>query len=344
MGEKIVVGMSGGVDSSMSVFLLKKAGWEPVGVSLKLAHWESKCNKLGENVCCTGESLRVAKAVCKKLGVAYYTYNASGDFRKIVMGYFDFELKRARTPNPCVVCNRQVKFAKLFEFAKKHGIKYVATGHYAKTKSGKLLLPKDLGKDQTYGLSFLPKEWLKKIVFPLADYMKDEVYEVAKKNGFELFTKIKQSQDLCFVSGNALHAYMEKKIGMKPGPIKENGKIVGEHKGLHFYTIGQKTLGYFAKRLDARNNTLVVTKDRKEILSREAVLSPFNLLAKIPKTMKVMAKIRYRQKLAKATLRREKGRLRIVFDKPLEAITPGQCCVFYKGNECLGGGIINIIN
>lgn len=340
MGEKIVVGMSGGVDSSMSVFLLKKAGWRPVGVSLKLAHWENKCNKLGENVCCTKESLKVARNVCKKLGVPYYEYGASKDFKGKVMGYFDSELKKARTPNPCVICNRKLKFAKLFEFAKKHGMKYVATGHYAKTKDGKLIIPKDSSKDQTYGLSFLPKKWLKYIVFPLADYNKDEVYQFAKKNGFEMFMKVKQSQDLCFVSGKALPEYLKSRIGIKPGLIMEKGKIIAEHKGLHFYTIGQKTLGYYVKCFDIKNNVLFVTKNRKEISGKEVLLKPFNVLAEIKPKMKVMAKVRYRQKLAKATLYHKDGKLKIIFDKPQEAITPGQCCVFYKRKVCLGGGII----
>ncbi|MFH1182386.1 MAG: tRNA 2-thiouridine(34) synthase MnmA [Candidatus Woesearchaeota archaeon] len=341
MAEKIVVGMSGGVDSSMSVFLLKKAGWQPVGVSLKLAHWENKCNKLGENVCCTEESLAVARNVCKRLGVRHYVYDVGNDFRRKVMGYFDSELRKARTPNPCVVCNRELKFSKLFEFAGKHGIRYVATGHYATAKDGKLLMPKDKNKDQTYGLCFLPKKWLRHIVFPLAGLTKEEVYRLAGKNGFEMFMKVKQSQDLCFVSGNALPKYMKSRIGIKPGLIMdEKGRIVAEHNGLHFYTIGQKTLGYYVKGFDVKNNVLLVTRNRSELFSREVILRPFNLLAEIKPKMKVMAKVRYRQKLANATLYNEGSKLKIIFDKPQEAITPGQCCAFYKGNVCLGGGII----
>jgi tRNA-specific 2-thiouridylase len=168
--KKIVVGMSGGVDSSMSLVLLRKMGYEPVGVSLKLTHWKNENNKLKENVCCTAESFDIAAAVCKKLGFEYHIYDVSKTFQKEVIDYFISDLKIVRTPNPCVKCNRYLKFKKLLEFAKKHNINYVSTGHYAKivNNNGKYELhrAKDLKKDQTYGLCFLPQKWLKNIILP----------------------------------------------------------------------------------------------------------------------------------------------------------------------------------
>lgn len=357
MKPKIVVGMSGGVDSSISVLLLKKRGWQPVGVSLKLAHWKSKSNILKENVCCTTESLDIAKNVCKKLNVPYYRYDVSKEFKKNVMDYFISELKKTRTPNPCAICNRYLKFKKLFEWAKKHNIKYVATGHYAKTRFNKktkeyeMLRPKDTKKDQTYGLCLLPQKWLKHIVFPLADYTKDEVYKIAEEEGFKIFLKRKQSQDLCFVSGNALPSYIKDEIGENPGLIKDDtGKILGNHKGLHFYTIGQRrnlglTKKYYVKEINAKTNTLTVTENPNKICSKKLFLHPFNfMLPKVPnKIIRVLAKTRYQQPLSKAMIYPPKnGKVKVVFNKPQKSVTSGQVCTLYKNNVCLGGGIINL--
>lgn len=355
--KKIVVGMSGGVDSSMSLVLLKKAGWDLVGVSLKLASWEDKRNCLSENVCCTSESLEIARDVCKKLKVPYHIYDVSGDFRKEVIGYFVKELRAKRTPNPCMMCNRRLKFKKLFEWADQHGIRYVATGHYAKTvrnpKTSKYELrrPRDSKKDQTYGLSFLPREWLSRIRFPLADLTKEEVYKYAQGNGFKIFLKRKESQDLCFASRKAMPLMIEEKLGKKQGNIIDSeGRVLGKHNGLHFFTIGQKKGlklpgRYFVKGFDVKKNIIIVTQDRSEICAREVLLYPFNLLVPLlTKSIMVKAKTRYRQRLSDATFYPAvNGRLKVVFSKPQEAITPGQFCVFYKGKTCLGGGMIREI-
>ncbi|MEM4555142.1 MAG: tRNA-specific 2-thiouridylase, partial [Candidatus Anstonellaceae archaeon] len=221
--EKIVVGMSGGVDSSVSLILLKRQGWQPIGVSLLLPGWEGDCKR--ENSCCTSESLQAAESVCRSLGVPYYIYDCRDIFRKEIMDYFVSELANGRTPNPCSFCNWKVKFAKLFEWAEMHDISYVATGHYAaiSKSDGTFVLcrPQDRLKDQTYGLCLLPKEWLSRIVFPLASLTKNEVYEIAKKKGFNFYTKVKQSQDLCFVSEKNMRKFLLEKIGQKRGPIIE---------------------------------------------------------------------------------------------------------------------------
>ncbi|MBN2454359.1 tRNA 2-thiouridine(34) synthase MnmA [Candidatus Woesearchaeota archaeon] len=324
MGKKIALGLSGGVDSAAAAILLKKAGWQPVGVYLKLGHGSS----------------RSARGICKKLGIPFCEYDVSGDFKKEVIGYFLSELRKARTPNPCAMCNRRLKFLKLFEFAKKKGIDYVATGHYAKIRNGELLMPKDLKKDQTYGLCFLKKEWLKKIVFPLGNYTKGEVYKIAKGLGI---MKSEESQDLCFADN--VPEYIEDNLGRKPGLIKDGeGRTLGRHEGLHFYTIGQKKGlnlpgSYYVKEFDVKNNQLIVTKNKNEISRKEIVLYPFNLLSAVRAKERVMAKVRYRQELSSATLQKGK-KLKVVFNKPQYSVTPGQFCVFYKGNVCLGGGAI----
>ena len=356
--KKIVVGMSGGVDSSMTLLLLKKAGWAPVGVSLKLPIWDDPQNLLRENVCCSTESLDIAKGVCEKLGVPYHQYDVKKDFQKYVMDYFISELKSARTPNPCAICNRYLKFKKLFDWAHENGIEHIATGHYASTclnkKTGKyeLLQAKDKSKDQTYGLCLLPNEWLRYIHFPLGIHTKDEVYKVAKREGFDIFLKRKQSQNLCFVAGKALPKYVGQKLGASPGEIMdENEKILGTHNGLHFFTIGQKKGlnlrlpgAFYVKEFDRKNNRLIVTKDQDSIFQKRIIISNFNFVSGVhpEKPTEVWAKIRYVQPLSKAILYpEENGEVKIAFRQPQYATCQGQFCVAYEGNVCLGGGVIS---
>jgi len=342
--EKIVVGLSGGVDSSVSLALLKKGNWQPIGLFLKLPVWKSERN------------LVLAKKVCKKLGVPFYVLNAEKEFKKEVLDYFVEEIKRKKTPNPCIICNYQLKFKKLFQWAKKHQIKYVATGHYAKIKKNQktgryeLLIPKDREKDQTYFLSSLSQKYLKHIIFPLAEYKKEKVYKIAREMGFNFLLKKKQSQEFCFLAKGSLNQFLKEKIGTKPGVIKDSqGKILGSHQGLHFYTLGQRKginlAGgpYFVKGFEKKNNVLLVSKDKKELLKKRVCLSSVHFISTSPskKETRVMAKLRYRQRPARARLyltESKKGEL--VFDKPQMAPTPGQFAVFYKKNTCLGNGVI----
>jgi len=354
--EKIVVGMSGGIDSAMSLILLKEQGWEPIGVSLKLPVWQNKANLLRENICCTKESLKIAAEICEKIKAPFYVLDTKKEFQKQVIKYFVSELKAGRTPNPCIICNPVFKFKQLFAFAKKMGIKYVATGHYARIKFNKrlkkyqLLKAKDKTKDQTYTLSFLPAEWLKYTVFPLGDYLKKEVFVLAKNKGLNKVLKKPQSQDFCFVAQKSLGKFIKKEIKPKPGFIvDEKGKKLGKHKGLALYTIGQRQgLGlsggpFYVKEKDMSNNNLVVTKNKKSLYSKIAWLSPFNFVS-IPspsKKIKVEVKTRYTQPLAEALLYPEKNKkLKIEFIKPQRAVTLGQFAVFYQDNICLGGGRI----
>jgi len=354
--KKIVVGMSGGVDSSMALVLLKKRGWQPVGVSLKYAVWQDKENLLRENVCCSAESFEIAKNICKKLNVPHHIFNVSKEFKKEVIDYFILELKNNRTPNPCIICNRYLKFEKLFEWAKKHNIRHVATGHYAriredkKTNKYELLKAKDSNKDQTYSLSFLPQKWLKNIVFPLGDYTKEEILKMAKNEGFGFYLKRKQSQDFCFVAGKCLNCFLEKEIGRKEGLIKDRtGNVLGKHNGLHFYTIGQRkgiNLSggpYFVVGFNVRSNILIVSKKENDLFSQEAILFPYHFISnkKLEKEIIIQAKIRSQHNPAKATLISVNSeRIKIIFNNLQKAITPGQFAVFYQGNICLGGGRI----
>lgn len=347
--------MSGGVDSAMALVLLKKQGWNPVGVSLKYPVWQNEKNGLRENICCSHESFAIAKSVCKKLGVSHYIFDVSKDFKKEVINYFLNRLRNYRTPNPCVMCNRYLKFKKLFEWAHRHGINYVASGHYAQVRknwrNGKfeLLCSKDKEKDQTYSLSFLSQEQLSHILVPLGSYTKKEIFQMAKTQGFKIFLKRKQSQDFCFVAGNSLDAFLTKEIGIRPGEIRDNyDQVLGKHRGLHFYTIGQrKGLGlsggpFFVTGLDIQKNILKVARDGKELLSKEVFISPCNFISRKPlQALRVRTKVRYRQIAARGTLYSlSRGKVKVVFDKPQRAVTPGQFAVFYQRQVCIGGGEI----
>lgn len=336
--KKIVVGMSGGIDSSMSLLLLKQQGWEPVGVSLKL---HSK-----------GDSIPAAASVCEKLHLPHFTLDVQEDFSRCVKNFLISELKEGRTPNPCAECNRVLKFRKLLDFADSHSISHIATGHYARsTPEGGLFRAKDLSKDQTYGLCFLTREQLSRTIFPLGNLTKREVLSLAKKEGFPSLLTQKQSQDLCFISKAGLPKFIEEKLGRSPGQIFDSsGTLLGRHKGLHFYTIGQrKRLGlagksqYFVKSLDHANNTLIVTSNRGEILQKEALLSNLHFISGQlpPKPLPLLAQVRYHQPEMEAILTPlPNKKAHISFSSPIAAVTPGQVCAFYKGGLCLGGGII----
>ncbi|MBU1177510.1 tRNA 2-thiouridine(34) synthase MnmA [Patescibacteria group bacterium] len=356
--KKIVVGLSGGVDSSVSLLLLKKQGYEPIGVSLKYSSWKNKKNLLKENICCSTESFNIAKKVCHKLKVPYHIIDERVDFEKKVMGYFLSVLKKKKTPNPCLVCNRLVKFNKLFEFAKKNNIKYVATGHYAKVRKNKktnlyeLIKGKDSNKDQSYFLCLLKQNQLKNIIFPLGDYTKEEVYKIAKRNKFNFFSKIRQSQDLCFIDNKSIKDYLKKEIGIEPGDIVDNkGNVLGKHQGLHFYTIGQRkginlpNGPWWVVKKDIKTNQLIVVNKENDsaLFNKKVIISNYYFISgKIPeKVIKVKAKIRFGQKGSSGKLCiKNSNTLELIFNKPQKAITPGQWAVFYQGNVCLGGGVI----
>lgn len=356
-GQKIIVGMSGGVDSSIALILLKKNEWDPIGVSLKYCVWQDKSNKQKENICCSTESILTAKKICKKYGCKHVTLDISKQFQDSVINYFVDTLKKSQTPNPCMICNRETKFMELINYADSQGIKYVSTGHYAKIVKSKkynnlfISLPKDKKKDQTYYLSLIPQDYLERIIFPLGDLTKEEVYKIAEKEDLDFYLKLAQSQDFCFVSEDSMSSFLEKEVGRKKGNIVDTkNKVIGSHLGLQHYTIGQrKGIGlsggpYFVVSKDTKKNILVVSKNIKDLQCREVKLTNvyFSGESLYKKRLEVKVKIRYQAKASKATLIYKKDKsYSLLFKSPQTSVTPGQFAVFYLGNLCIGSGIIN---
>jgi len=344
---KVVVAMSGGIDSSVAAALLKRAGFNVVGVHMKF--WSST-GSIKENRCCTLEAEKRARLVAKKLGIPFYVFNFEKEFKKRIVDYFLKEYKAGRTPNPCVVCNREIKFGLLLEKALKLDADYIATGHYCRVKDNKLFKGKDENKDQSYFLWQLKQNQLKHILFPVGGYTKDEVKKLAKK--FKLsFAKVKESMEICFIK-TTINDFLKKYLKPKPGDIIDNkGNVLGKHQGLYLYTIGQrKGIGfpggpYYVLGKDLENNALIITKDEKDLYKKELIAEKTNWLnGKEPKLpLKVQLKIRYRSQLVQAVIigkPNNKKTYKIIFSKPQRAITPGQSAVFYEKGELLGGGTI----
>lgn len=354
---KIAVAMSGGVDSSVAAALLKKQGYSVFGVFMKF--WKE--GKTSENRCCSTESERLARQVAEKIGIPFYILNAKKEFKKKVVDYFLNEYKRGSTPNPCVVCNKEIKFGLLIEKALKMGADYVATGHYTclerefpisnfrfptKIQKVKLLKGKDNEKDQSYFLWQLSQKQLSRVLFPVGSYTKPEVRKLAKK--FKLPTaKTPESQEVCFVQ-NSTDAFLKKYIKTKPGKIIDlAGKILGEHKGLWFYTIGQRRgIGfsggpYYVAAKNFKKNILIVSKNKKDLEGKGLILKDVSWINVKKLPLEANVKIRYKSNFANASiLNFKKNKIRIVFKNPQQAITSGQSAVFYNGREVLGGGVI----
>jgi tRNA-specific 2-thiouridylase len=305
-----------------------------------------KEGQVGENRCCSVESEKLARAVARKIGIPFYVLNAEKDFKKAVVDYFLKEYKTGNTPNPCVVCNKEIKFGFLIRKALSLGAAFIATGHYARIQNGRLFKGKDKNKDQSYFLWQLSQKQLSHVLFPVGGYTKPEVRKLAKK--FKLPTaETPESQEVCFVQ-DTTNNFLKKYLSTRPGLVVEkNGKVIGKHNGLWFYTIGQRRGleipqgPYYAVAKDFKKNILVVSKNKKDLNRKELLARDvsFTVPQKLPINAEV--KIRYKSNLAKAKIvNNGKNKVMVIFLKPQRAITPGQSVVFYKGEELLGGGVI----
>ena len=339
--------MSGGVDSGVSALLLKEKGYEVIGTTMELYSEEENLH----------DTQIDAKDVCNQLGIPHYTFNYKEYFKKYVIQDFIKCYANCKTPNPCIECNRHMKFGLMYEKAKELGCEYIATGHYAKVefseKYNRYVLKKSnsIKKDQSYVLWNIPKEILEHIIFPLGEFeSKDEIRKKASESNLKVATK-PDSEDICFVPDGNYKKFLESNSDLKPKEgniVNSQGKILGRHKGLYNYTIGQrKGLGIsnpvplFVLGFNKEENEVVVGEE-KELYKKEILVDNINLLLvdEINEWMEVEVKTRYSSKVAKAKINQDNNLIKVIFDEPQRAITPGQSAVFYLDDIVLGGGKI----
>ncbi len=352
--KKALIAMSGGVDSSVAAYVMTKKGFECMGCTMRL--YEN--DMIGEDLfgtCCSKKDTDDARAVCDRIGIDYNIYHYEAEFQEKVIEPFVCSYERGETPNPCIRCNRYLKFDLLYNKAKELGYDNIVTGHYARIEERDglfyLLKAKDLSKDQSYVLYDLTQEQLGHTFFPLGELEKTEVRKIAEENGFVTSHK-KESQDICFVPDGD-YAAMIKRYRDREYPkgdfVDLNGNVLGTHEGIINYTIGQRRgLGIpadrrlYVYRIDVDKNQIILADD-EDLFSREVMIRDFHwITGDVPnEDYRCSAKIRYRHREQPATLTvLGDGRARIVFDEPQRAITPGQSAVLYEGDVVLGGGII----
>lgn len=348
MTKKVLLGMSGGVDSSVSAILLKEAGYEVYGVTMQLF----------EGGCCNLNSDLDAKNVCKNIGIEHYIIDYKNEFKENVINNFIEEYSMSRTPNPCIECNKYLKFGAMYNKAQALGIDYIATGHYAKVeysdKYKRYVLKKanNMAKDQSYVLYSIPKELLSKIIFPLGEFeSKDEIRNIAKEHNLKVADK-PDSEDICFIPDGNYKKFLEQNSNLKPKEgniVTSKGEILGKHNGLYNYTIGQrKGLGIsykvplFVLGFNKEKNEVIVGEEA-ELYKQEIFVKDINLLLvdDIDTPIDVKVKTRYSSREAEATIEKvEQDIIKITFKEMQARITPGQSAVFYIDDIVLGGGKI----
>lgn len=347
MQKKVVIGMSGGVDSSVAAYLLKKEGYDVVGVTMRT--WKDNCDE--------DEAVVDAKSVAKKLDIPFYTVDFREEFKKNVMDYFANEYKCGRTPNPCVVCNRFVKWEALLNRAKDFGCDYVATGHYARIdkhpETGRFVIRESVTakKDQTYALYNLTQEQLSRTLMPIGEFEKEKTRQIAAEIGLPVAEK-GDSQDICFIPDNDYVGFLKSKYGYNPKAgkyVDREGKFLGMHKGIVNYTIGQrKGLGLacgkhvYVTEINPEKNEVVIG-DNEDLFKTKVYADKINLMAveSLEGEKRLTAKIRYAHKKSPCVIKDIGGGvIEATFDEPQRAPAPGQAIVFYDGDYVFGGGTI----
>ena len=355
--KKVVIGMSGGVDSSVAAIELQKQGYEVIGLFMRnwdsLADGELNGPTTESGICPQEEDYNDAKKVCDKLGIPLHRKDFVKEYYDYVFKYFLDELEKGRTPNPDIMCNKYIKFDMFVKEAEKLGADYIATGHYARIKDGKLLRAVDNNKDQTYFLSQVTKDQLKNVLFPIGDMVKPDVRRVAEEYGLVTADK-KDSTDICFIGERNLTNFLKNYLPNQPGDIVniDTNEVIGKHIGLMYYTIGQRrglNIGGTDERMfvvgkDLKKNILYICigEDNDYLVSDSCIVDEINYLGE-DKITKCTAKFRYRQEDIPVELEWKDNEVLVKYPQGVKRVTPGQACVFYNGEECLGGGIIKTV-
>lgn len=355
MKEKVVVGMSGGVDSSVAAYLLKEQGYEVIGVTMQIWQDEEQALLEENGGCCGLSAVDDARRVAQALDIPYYVMNFKQDFKEHVIDYFIDEYLDGRTPNPCIACNRYVKWESLLKRSLDIGADYIATGHYArieKLSNGRYALRRSatLSKDQTYALYNLTQNQLSKTLMPVGEYTKEEIRQIAEKIHLPVAHK-PDSQDICFVDGD-YGEFIEEETGQKIKPgnfVDMDGNILGTHKGIVSYTVGQRRgLGLSLKqpgyvvRIDKEKNEVVIGSN-DDLMTDTLYGNQVNLMSipSVENGMRLQAKVRYNHKGAPCTVQMTgEDKIKVRFDEPQRAVTPGQAVVFYDGDYVAGGATI----
>lgn len=352
-GKRVLVGMSGGVDSSVTAYLLKRDGWDVLGVTMKV--WPQDCISRAEDKCCGPSAIADARGVAHALGIPHYVVDEADEFEKLVIDYFSSEYRAGRTPNPCVMCNEKLKFGNLWTKARALGADYIATGHYAiiEHHDAHAVLRKGLDgrKDQSYFLFSLRQPQLQRALTPLGGITKPEIRAIARKIGLKVADKV-DSQEICFVPGNDYKAFLRSHLGEaefhRGGIYDTDGNFLGEHEGIEMFTIGQRKglpggspYPLYVIDIDAEHSRVIVGPE-SELVRGEFEIDNTNWLVEPPTgPFEVNVKIRYAHPGADAVVEpSENGRYRVRLVEPQRAITPGQAAVLYVDDRVVGGGWI----
>jgi len=355
--SKVLLAMSGGVDSSVVAFLLQQAGYEVIGITLKMWSYEKTYHgKAGTKS--DHDFIEDAQKLAEKLNIEHHVVDIQEEFARFIIRDFVDEYFAGRTPNPCVLCNPTMKFGTLFHYAEKLGCEKVATGHYLRVKNenGRYFVSRgqDATKDQSYVLWKMSQAQLSRCLFPLGEFTKEEVKALARSFGMVSIAEKRESYDVCFIPNGDYRSFLQMQRpevceALRGGVIcDKNGKWLGKHRGYPFYTIGQRkglevAVGHpiYVTHLDPENNR-VILGEKEELLSQTLFVTDFNIAKYeiLPENCRALVRIRYKDAGTMATITQEGNTLRCDFDKPVSAVTPGQSAVFYDGDDVIGGGII----